>query len=143
MHDGAALLADPRNPAFCAYFRANRQVLARALLDLGDHAAAAAAADQMIRAVVEPTSDAYNGACILARCVALAKSDGQLSDAERTERAEYYTGRALAALQQAVHNGYKNTEFMQLDEELEPLRTREDFQKLLAEIEEKRARPGK
>ena len=43
----------------------------------------------------------------------------------------------MATLKQAVQNGYKNADHIKKDTDLDPLREREDFKKLLAELEEK------
>jgi hypothetical protein len=69
----------------------------------------------------------------LARCVSLER-DTALSEAERKERAEAYAARAMATLRQAVQNGFKDAAHMKKDPDLDPLRPRADFQKLLAEV---------
>ncbi len=43
----------------------------------------------------------------------------------------------MAWLKQAVAKGYKDIEHLKKDDDLKALRQREDFQKLLAELEEK------
>jgi eukaryotic-like serine/threonine-protein kinase len=48
-----------------------------------------------------------------------------------------YTDRAMELLQKAVKAGYKNAAHMKKDTDLDPLRDREDFKKLIAELEEK------
>jgi serine/threonine protein kinase len=110
-----------------------RYELAISHVELGDHAAAAEAAAQLIQAAVDPAGDICGAACILARCVSLAEGDTRLSAAERKERAEAYADRAMATLRQAVQNGYKDVDHMRTDKDLDPLRARPDFQKLLTE----------
>ena len=45
--------------------------------------------------------------------------------------------KALADLRQAITRGFTNLELMKTDSRLDPLRTREDFQKVLTELERK------
>jgi serine/threonine-protein kinase len=134
-HHRAALKANDRNPTYRISFRTNRQVLAEALLDLGDHTAAADAADQLVQAAVEPTGDVYNAGCFLARCVPLAERDSKLTLSERQERAQAYANRAVAALRHAIQNGFKNVPHMRKDPNLDPLRSKPEFQQLLKELE--------
>jgi hypothetical protein len=85
-------------------------------------------------------------ACIYSLSAAAAGKDGKLSPAERSQRPEQYAVRAVKYLQQAATAGYfKNAatiEHMEKDTDLDPLRTRPDYQNLLADLE-KRASPGK
>jgi hypothetical protein len=76
---------------------------------------------------------------LYALCAGAAKEakaslpDGRGSDALEKE--------ALALLQQAVAKGYKNAAHMKQDKDLDALREREDFQKLLAELEKQIENP--
>ena len=47
---------------------------------------------------------------------------------------EEYAKRAVELLQQAVKAGYKNAAHVTKDTDLDPLRGREDFKKLMAEM---------
>jgi hypothetical protein len=104
------------------------------LLALGDHDAAAKTAEDLMRGAVYVPSDIYDAACYLARCVCLAEQDKALAEANRGELVKAYGDRALAALRHAVEKGYKNLAHMKKDPDLDPLRGREDFKKLLAEL---------
>jgi hypothetical protein len=117
------------------YFCENRQLFAATLLELGEHAGAAEAAADLARVAYEPAGDAYKAACFFSRCVPLVEKDAKLPEAQRKELAKTYADRALEALRQAVANGYKDTANMKKDTALDPLRGRDDFQKLLAELE--------
>jgi tetratricopeptide (TPR) repeat protein len=136
-HHQAALQADSRNPRYRKFFRNNRWSLAETLEDLGEHAAAADTAAQLVQAAVDPAGDAYAAACIFARCLSLAERDSQLSEAQRHERARAYADRAMATLRQAVQNGYKDAAHMKKDTDLDSLRSYPEFQKLLEELEKK------
>jgi serine/threonine-protein kinase len=145
-HHQAALRADPRHPSYRGVYRLNRMVHAETLLALGRHAEAAAAAEQLLQAAVNPMADAYDAGCYLARCVPLAQKDGQLPPARQQELVKSYGDRALAALRQAVRHGYRDAAHMKRDADLDPLRERADFQALVREVESgtgTRPAPGK
>jgi serine/threonine protein kinase/tetratricopeptide (TPR) repeat protein len=133
----AALKAYPRHPAYRTFYRNNRWRMAETLLELEEHAAAAEAAGQFLQMAVEPPRDAYTAACLLAGCVRLAARDERLQEGKRQELARAYGDRAVAALRQAVAKGAKEVAQMKKDPHLDPLRPREDFQKLLAGLEAK------
>jgi tetratricopeptide (TPR) repeat protein len=137
-HHQAALTANPRDPGYRFFYRLNRLRMAETLLELKDHAVAAAAAGQFLQMGVEPARDAYTAAGLLAGCVRLADQDERLPEGERRELASAYGDRALAALRQAVEKGAKEVAEMGTDPSLDPLRSREDFRKLLAESEAER-----
>jgi hypothetical protein len=69
--------------------------------------------------------------------VPLAERDTNLSEAQRKDRAQTYADRAMTTLRQAVQNGYKDVAHIKKDTDLDPLRSRPDFQKLLQELEAK------
>jgi serine/threonine-protein kinase len=130
-----ALDTNPRHPVYRMCFCENRQLLAGTLLELGEHAAAAEAAADLARVAFKPADDAYNAACFFCRCIPLAEHDANLPEARRQELAKSYAEQALATLQQACANGYKDVGHLQKDKDLDPLRNRDDFKKLLAELE--------
>ena len=74
----------------------------------------------------------YNAACMRAVTAAVfAKSPA--ANAARLAKEE--ADRAMAWLKQAVAAGYKDVEHMKKDKDLDTLRDREDFKKLLTELE--------
>ena len=80
---------------------------------------------------------AYNAACFLSLCVPIvAKHDG-LDATQREEAAQFYGDAAMKLLRDAVSKGYKDVAHMKKDTDLDPLRPRDDFQKLIAELEGK------
>jgi tetratricopeptide (TPR) repeat protein len=133
----AALDSNPDNPYFRTVFCENRRLLAVTLLDLTDHASAAEAAVELARMAFDPTGDAYNAACVFSRCIPVAEQDAKLPAARRKELARSYGERAVEALRQAVAKGYKDATHMKKDKDLDSLRQRDDFRKLLAELEAK------
>ena len=119
----AALKANPRHPAYRNFYRLNRWRMTETLLELKDHAAAAAAAGQFLEAAVEPPRDAYTAACLLAGCVRLAAQDERLPESKRQELATTYGDSAVAALRQAIEKGAKEVAQMKKDPSLDPLRS--------------------
>jgi serine/threonine-protein kinase len=133
----AAMKAAPDQTYYKGTFCENRQLAAANDLDLGEHAPAAEAAAELARVAFKPADDAYNAACLLARCVPLAEKDAKLSEAKRKELAKSYSDRAMETLRQAIGKGYKDVANLKKDTDLDPLRPRGDFKKLLTEMEQK------
>jgi tetratricopeptide (TPR) repeat protein/tRNA A-37 threonylcarbamoyl transferase component Bud32 len=134
-HHKAALGASSGNAAYRQSYHNNVQLLAANSLALADHARLASAADELAHFAYDPVPDTYNAACYLSRCVALAGKNAQLAEHGRRELAHGYADRAVALLRQAVARGYKDAAHMRDDPDLQPLRGREDFKKLAAEVE--------
>jgi tetratricopeptide (TPR) repeat protein/serine/threonine protein kinase len=80
----------------------------------------------------------YDAACFQARCMPLVQTDANLSEDKRTELVRAHGDRAVEFLRQAILNGYQNAGHIKKDKDLDPLRSRADFQKLLAQLEAKR-----
>jgi len=66
----------------------------------------------------------------------VAKHD-KLDATQRKEAAQFYGDAAMKLLRDAVSKGYKDVAHMKKDTDLDPLRQRDDFQKLVAELEGK------
>ena len=69
----------------------------------------------------------YNAACFRAICAAVMRDKKEDGADEQAER-------AMAWLKKAVAAGYKNLEQVKNDKDLDALRLREDFKKLIAEL---------
>jgi serine/threonine protein kinase/tetratricopeptide (TPR) repeat protein len=134
-HHYAALRANPRNPVYRQFYRNNRKLLTLGLLNLEDHTAAAEAAGELVDAAVDLPQDAFHAACVLGCCTRLAGKDQRLPAERRPELAQSYADRAVAFLRQALAKGYKNLEVLKKHPDLEPLRSRQDFQALVASLE--------
>jgi serine/threonine-protein kinase len=130
----SALKANPRHPEYQTHLRQCHKALAETQLRLADHAAAAAAVDQLAQAPGASAEDLYTAAGLLATTIPLARQDTRLSEAQRPEVARGYAARALALLRQAVAHGYKDLANMKKDKALDPLRDDPAFRKLLAEM---------
>ncbi len=82
----------------------------------------------------------YNIACVFAASSAAALNDGKLAPADRTRLKALYADRAMDFLRQAVAEGHQDTALLKGDPDLASLRSREDFQKLVRELERKSTR---
>jgi serine/threonine protein kinase/tetratricopeptide (TPR) repeat protein len=106
-----------------------------ALAGRGDHARATAEANAVGRQEGLGQSNDYNIACVFALSSAAAGNDSKLAPADRTRLKEQYADGAMEFLRRAVAKGYRNAPSLKIDPDLAPLRSREDFQKLVQEIE--------
>jgi tetratricopeptide (TPR) repeat protein len=134
-HHRAALKAMPLDRACRGFFRFSIDMLAEVHLAQGGHAEASAAADQLAEHAFEPAKDRYKAACVLAGCIHLAESDSKLPEAQRHQLVNDYAGRAIATLRRAIVDGYQNAAQTRKEPALDPLRCRDDFKKLLADLE--------
>jgi eukaryotic-like serine/threonine-protein kinase len=136
-HLQAALEASPKDPTARRFRRDHLRVTAQCYAGLADHARLAATADELARFGYDPMNDNYLAACMLCSCVVLAEKDAQLAEVRRKELARGYADRALALLRQAVAHGYQDVARLREDPNLQPVRAREEFRKLLDEMEGK------
>ena len=79
--------------------------------------------------------DAYDAACFLSLCVPIVVQHDKLDDKQRKEAAQFYRDAEMKLLRDAPSKGYKDVAQIKKDTDLDPLRQREDFKKLLAELE--------
>jgi serine/threonine-protein kinase len=141
-HHQAALQANPRNPSYRGYYRNNLHALVQTLAGLRDPAAAQEAAARLRELAWDPARDAYEAATALAQCIPIVEKDTGLSADERRRQAQAYADQVMAMLRHAVTNGYTNAGRLRNDTDLDPLRQRQDFQKLLADQDAK-SQPGR
>jgi serine/threonine protein kinase/cell fate (sporulation/competence/biofilm development) regulator YmcA (YheA/YmcA/DUF963 family) len=103
---------------------------------LGRPADAAASALEVRNLWPKDPNRLYSVACHLALCVPLVGKDKtELTPEEQLEQRKY-ADQAIEVLRQARAAGFGNWKLMNEDKDLESLRKREDFQKLLAELKE-------
>jgi tetratricopeptide (TPR) repeat protein len=76
----------------------------------------------------------YNAACYRAVCAAVIPQDPKTPAADVARLAREQADLAMAWLYKAVASGFKHAEHMKQDPDLDALREREDFKKLLAEL---------
>jgi tetratricopeptide (TPR) repeat protein len=96
----------------------------------GDPKRAIAEAESLISHAGTSATDLYNLACAVALASAAIKDDGKLQ--------EQYAARSVAILRLAAGKGYKDIEHLKTDDDLNSLRQRADYQKLLEEMGDKK-----
>jgi tetratricopeptide (TPR) repeat protein len=124
------LLYEPRG-ALHEEFLHNTLALAR----LGGHARAAQAADALVGGSLFSAETLYDSACVYALSSAAVSKDDKVAEPERRRKAEHYSARAVGLLRDAAAKGFKDVAHMKQDTDLDLLRDREDFKKLLHELE--------
>jgi tetratricopeptide (TPR) repeat protein len=122
--------------------------LARAatLARLKRHAEAVAEAEAALPSQASG-EERYTAAVVCSLSAAAVGHDATLSEADRRRRADGYAGKAVALLAQARNAGYFEAEgplaLLQRDPDLDPLRSRPDFQKLLREVSDPASPPAR
>jgi tetratricopeptide (TPR) repeat protein len=136
-HHLAALKANPRHPTYRLFYRNYLNVLTTVHAGLLEREDAVRTAETCRDLTWDAPADAYDAACYLSRCVPIVAKHDKLDDRQRKEAAQFYGDAAMKLLRAAVSKGYKDAAHMKKDTDLDPLRQREDFQKLVAELEGK------
>ncbi len=137
-HQRAAFEMKPQHPAIRQRLSNHYLSLAGTLLQLEEHAEAAMVGAEFPRALTGAGAAEYHQAArVLAGCVPLAEKDKSLPPEKRKELTADYSDQATALLRQAIQRGYRKAEELRRDSAFEPLRSREGFQKLLADLETK------
>jgi thiol-disulfide isomerase/thioredoxin len=113
-------------------------VLATEMKKQGLHKRLAKLAEKVAEEAPDPRNDTYNAGCLMAlaaTAVGIAKEPA----AERAKLADGYAERAVKFLAKASQAGYPSNrherEHMDKDPDLDPLRRRPDYQKLLAQLD--------
>src|SRR5262245_21557775 len=137
-HHLATLKSNPRHPAYRQFYCNHLKVLTQVHAGLLEKDEAIRTAEARRDLGWDPPADAYDAAVFLSGCIPIAAKHQKLDDEERKESARFYTDAALKLLRDAVSKGYKDVAHMKKDTDLDPLRQRDDFQKLVAELEGKK-----
>jgi serine/threonine-protein kinase len=124
-HQRSAWGANPNNPSVQQRLRDHYQGLAWVQLDLKDHAAAAAAARELVKSVPQGWDTYHRAAGYLARCAALAEEDQALANA--------YAQEAVELVSKAVAEGLADASKLHTDT-FAPLRNRSDFQRVVKSL---------
>jgi hypothetical protein len=107
----------------------------------GDHARAAAEAGELAALPDATGDDLYFLARVYTMAMRPAQGDGRLPSPERERLAENYAVQAMALLQRLQSQGYfkdaNHAKALRTDEDLQQLRGREDFRRLLTTVENK------
>jgi serine/threonine-protein kinase len=113
------------------------QIRTRVLASRGRHADAATTGDKFQSLGPEAPYFLYWAARSYSLSVpAVAVSKKDLTADDRALQARY-AEKAMDLLRQAIDRGYKDVKRLRYEPDLDPLRSRDDFKKLLAEVEEK------
>src|SRR5262249_50475451 len=137
-HQHAAWRSNLRHPQYRQLLAQHYAKLATVLIALGEHADVALAASEMTRLFPDSAGQCYKAACFLAQCMTLADKDDKLSAEKRKELAQSYGDRAIELLRDAIGKGFKDSEQMNKDRDLDSLRSRDDFKKLVSELKAKK-----
>ena len=101
----------------------------------GDHAQATAEAEALARQGDLNPGHLYDLACAFSLASAAVDRDRKLSSADRARLQARHVARAMDFLGQAIAAGWRSPQLLERDSDMDPLRAREDFRKLLAELE--------
>jgi tetratricopeptide (TPR) repeat protein len=134
-HHLAALKVSPRHPAYREGYHYHLNLLIEVHAGLLEQEDAVRTTETRRDLGWKPPDDAYNAACSLSLCVPIVAKHDKLDSQERQAAAQFYGDRAMKQLRDAVNKGYKDVAHMKKDTDLDPLRQRPDFQKLIAELE--------
>jgi hypothetical protein len=109
------------------------------LAHLGNHSQAVAEADDLAQGKDLRGDTLYDLACVYAVSSAAAQKDASLPHADRERLAERRAGQAVELLAKAQATGYfkerARVEHLKQDTDLDALRARPDYQKLVRELE--------
>jgi serine/threonine protein kinase len=136
-HHLATLKANPRHPTYRQFYRKHLKVLTEVHAGLLEKDEAVRTAEARRDLGWDPPADAYDAAGFLSGCIPIAAKHQKLDDRQREESAQFYTNAALKLLRDAVSKGYQDVAHIKKDTDLDPLRPRDDFQKLVAQLEGK------
>jgi tetratricopeptide (TPR) repeat protein/tRNA A-37 threonylcarbamoyl transferase component Bud32 len=134
-HHLAALKANPRQPSYRQFYRNHLGMLTvvHALLLEPKDAVRTAATRRDVG--WDAPADATDAAGFLCLCIPIAAHHDKLNARLREEAVRFYTDAAIRFIHHAVSKGYRDVERLKKDNNLAPLRQREEFQKIVAELE--------
>src|SRR5262249_27425577 len=124
--------SNPRNPDYRGAYSYACWTLAQILVDRRDHRAASDVVAEYLQIEPNGFGESRESAGFLCRCVRLCLEDPSVAEPQREARA--YAGRAMEALRTAVRKGFRDARHLEKAETYGPLRDREDFRRLLAEL---------
>src|SRR5262249_35921664 len=133
-HHLAALKANPRHPTYRQFYQYHLAALTAAHAGLLEQEDAVRTAETCRSPGWDAPADTYNAACFLSLCVPIVAKHDKLDATQRKEAAQFYGDAAMKLLRDAVSKGYKHVAHLKKDTDLDPLRQRDDFQKLVAEL---------
>jgi eukaryotic-like serine/threonine-protein kinase len=133
-HHLAALKAIPGHELYRRDYRTHLELLIDVNARLLEHEDAVRTAETYRDLGWNPPADAYDAACVLARCIPMVAKHGQLDDGRRQEAVRFHGDEAMKLLRTAVDRGYRDAAHVLKDADLDPLRQRADFEKLVTDL---------
>src|SRR5262249_49582648 len=134
-HQRAALSANSKNPKLGRQVLRSYLALADVCSQLEDHVSAAQCVQELKNLTAPSSAQLSGAAAVLGRCATLAEKDGKVSQAQRKQLARSYSDEAMHLLEQAVREGYRDIEHLKKADDFKALRSRQDFQQLIAKME--------
>jgi tetratricopeptide (TPR) repeat protein len=134
-HHLAALEVNPRSPIYRESYGKHLFQLTMVHAGLLEQADAVRAAETRHALGWDPLADAYDAACSLSLCIPIVAKHDRLDDKQRQDAAQFYGDAAMKLLREAVSKGFQDVTQMKEDTDLDPLRGRDAFRKLMAEME--------
>jgi tetratricopeptide (TPR) repeat protein len=131
------LKARPGDESIRQKLREDYGCLVEILVRLGKPEGAAKTAVAMAQDPPAGWEEAYSAAASLARCIPLLENAGPLPKDKRSKWARFLGDQGVRFLRLAIARGLADGAVVRKDEVFAPLRPREDFQRLLAELENK------
>jgi hypothetical protein len=139
-HLQAALQVDADDPTARRFWRNCWATSCIAHLGAEEHGELAKAAHELARLQFDVV-DSYRAATYLCQCATLVDKDASLTPDQRLELSEKYRAQAVELLREPGLTRRLTRQLIESDEALALLRTRPDFQKLLAELDERSDQP--
>jgi serine/threonine-protein kinase len=133
------LVAELQGKERAAQDERQRFAVAERRLADGNHFEAAQEVNPVFASRFATPMTFFNGSRLLARASTTAQRDKKLADPDRERLARQYAERAVELLREAAAKGFKgpaNVGRLNEDPDLDPLRERDDFKKLVADLED-------
>jgi serine/threonine-protein kinase len=124
-----------RNPDYRLAISYAYWTLCAVHIDRKDHRAAAESVAAYQRIEPNEYEEAFESIGFLCRCVQLSRNDPSLAAAQREALARAYSDRAIDALRAAVRYGFRDAKLLKTAPVYQPLRARDDFQRIVRDVE--------
>ena len=82
----------------------------------------------------DPPRNAFEASRGLAACIPIIEKQESSKKEERDKQVQWFGDEAVSMLKRAVARGYKDVRQLKKDKNLDPIRGRADFQKLIADL---------
>jgi serine/threonine-protein kinase len=132
-HQQAALRASPTSPKYKEFLTNHYASLADTALDLGDHAAASAAAAGLADTGTS-AQDAMDAASQTARCIPAVAKDEELNAERKAAKTAEYAEKAVYLLREAARRGFGNADAIRMNKDFAPLLDHPDFRQVLKDM---------